>query len=62
MKDALWAKFTQHPDLQEMLLATGQSILIEHTKHDNFWGNSGDDTGENMLGRLLMDVRRELGH
>jgi N-glycosidase YbiA len=35
MKDALRAKFTQHPDLHKNLLATGDAKLVEHTSNGN---------------------------
>ena len=60
MKDALLAKFKQHPTLLAALINTGDAVIIEHTKNDSYWGNNGDGTGENMLGKLLMEVRLEL--
>lgn len=47
-------------NLREKLLATGDSMLIEgNTWGDTFWGMCGD-SGENHLGRLLMQVRDEI--
>lgn len=60
MREALIAKFTQHPELQELLLSTGERRLIESTPNDAYWGDGGDGSGKNMLGRLLMEVRSEL--
>lgn len=60
MLAALKAKFTQYPDLQEVLLETGDAFLIEHTANDSYWGNGGDDSGKNRLGHLLMQLREEL--
>lgn len=60
MKKALIAKFTQHEKLKELLLSTGDATLVEHTKNDNFWGDGGDGSGENWLGKLLMELREEL--
>jgi len=60
MKDALLAKFKQHPTLLGALIETGDAVIVEHTKNDSYWGDNGDGTGENMLGRLLMEVRLEL--
>lgn len=57
---ALEAKFVQYPDLQEVLLETGDDILIEHTVNDSYWGNGGDDSGKNRLGYLLMQLRHQL--
>src|SRR3954467_67388 len=30
MREAVRAKFTQHPELTELLLATGDAVLVEH--------------------------------
>jgi ribA/ribD-fused uncharacterized protein len=57
MREALSAKFTQHPDLKDKLLETRDATLVEHTKNDNYWGDGGDGNGKNMLGELLMELR-----
>jgi len=59
MREALRAKFTQHAGLRSLLLDTGDSELIEHTKNDSYWGDGGDGTGKNRLGQLLMELRAE---
>lgn len=60
MLDALRAKFTQHEELRELLLGTGDARLIEHTRNDAYWADGGDGSGKNRLGQLLMQVRDEL--
>lgn len=60
MLEALRAKFTQHKELKGILLGTGEAILVEHTARDSYWGDGGDGSGKNRLGRLLMEVRAEL--
>ncbi len=60
MRDAVMAKFTQHDDLCERLLATGNAKLVEHTANDDYWGDGGDGSGKNMLGQILMGVREKL--
>ena len=60
MREALVAKFTQHEDLRELLLGTGDAKLVEHTANDSYWGDGGDGSGRNMLGILLMEVREQL--
>lgn len=57
MKTALMAKFTQHDDCIETLMSTKGKTLIEHTKNDSYWGDGGNGTGLNMLGKLLMEIR-----
>lgn len=60
MMEALRAKFTQHEDLREILLGTGDAKLVEHTANDSYWGDGGDGSGKNRLGILLMRLRNEL--
>jgi N-glycosidase YbiA len=59
MLDGVRAKFTQHGDLRAILLGTGGATLMEHTTNDTYWGDAGDGTGKNMLGKTLMIVRDE---
>jgi ribA/ribD-fused uncharacterized protein len=63
MRDVLRAKFTQHEDLRDLLLSTGDSRLIESASVNNpvnrLWGEV-NGVGKNMLGKLLMEVRDEL--
>jgi len=64
MLSLLRKKFSD-PTLRAKLTSTGSEELIEGNKwHDNFWGNChcpqcGKITGENKLGKLLMQVRGE---
>ena len=60
MREALRAKFEQHPKLKALLLSTGDAELIEHTHNDRYWADGGDGTGRNMLGKLLMELRTGL--
>lgn len=63
MRGVLYAKFTQHLDLKEILLATGDARLVESTTVDNpvnrLWGEV-NGKGKNMLGVLLMELRDKL--
>jgi ribA/ribD-fused uncharacterized protein len=61
MRRAVLAKFTQHAGLRDALLATGDALLVEHTRNDSYWGDGGDGRGRNMLGQILVSVREELG-
>jgi len=61
MKHVLQAKFSQNPELKKRLLSTQKAYLVEHTPRDAFWGDKGDGSGQNMLGRLLMQTRGMLG-
>lgn len=60
MHKALLAKFTQHEWLQRLLLDTEDRELVEHTRNDSYWGDGGDGSGKNHLGKLLMKVRQTL--
>ena len=60
MERAVRAKFMQHTDLMKLLLGTGDAELVEHTSNDRFWADGGDGSGQNMLGKVLMNVRAEL--
>ncbi len=60
MYEALQAKFSQHPELKQLLLETGDKILIEHTENDDYWGDGGNGKGKNKLGKLLMKLREAL--
>ncbi len=63
MRKILVAKFN-NPFHKEMLLATGSSYLVERNPkkgRDTFWSDDSDGTGKNMLGKLLMQIRKELG-
>ncbi len=62
MRTAVLAKFSQHPEIREILLSTGDAQLVEHTTNDRYWGDGGDGSGKNMLGQILMSVREELRH
>lgn len=61
MQEVLRAKFQQHTDLQDLLIATGDSYLVENSSRDAFWTDGGDGKGKNRLGQLLMQLRGELG-
>lgn len=60
MEKAVRDKFTRYPELKQLLLSTGNALLVEHTENDCYWGDCGDGTGANKLGLLLMKLRAEL--
>lgn len=60
MREALHAKFDQHPALRSLLLKTVDADLVEHTANDCYWADGGDGTGKNRLGELLMELRAQL--
>ena len=60
MKDVLYQKFRQHPDLRTMLLSTGTARLIYVDADDTYWGSGLDGAGQNQLGQVLVEVRQRL--
>jgi len=60
MRTALLAKFTTHADLCNALLNTGEEELVENAPTDYFWGCGQLGSGQNMLGKLLMETREVL--
>jgi hypothetical protein len=60
MRKAVSAKFSQHDDILAILPATANATIVEHTENDSYWGDGGDGSGKNMLGRILMEVREGL--
>ena len=60
MQEAVYAKFSQHEELRDRLISTGEARLVEHTKRDRYWGDGGNGSGKNRLGKILMKVRAEL--
>jgi len=57
MREVVFLKFQQHSLLQEKLLETKDSPLVEgNTWGDQFWGTCGG-LGDNNLGKILMEVR-----
>lgn len=66
------AKFGQNPALREVLLATGDAVLVEAAPRDRIWGigmgrnnpNATDPLrwrGSNLLGFALMAARGQFG-
>lgn len=60
MRDILRLKAGQHEYVRRKLLATGDRELVEDSWRDDFWGWGPNRDGQNMLGKLWMEVRAEL--
>ena len=61
MDEIVRNKFSQHPDLSEQLVNTGSRKLIAGGKNGGFWGvDLYTWEGENRLGILLMNLRKDL--
>lgn len=60
MMDLVFQKYQNNPELRQMLLDTGDKLLVEGNDWgDVYWGFSGGK-GNNYLGRLTMMVRDEI--
>ncbi|MCB9638025.1 MAG: NADAR family protein [Myxococcales bacterium] len=57
MRRVVMCKFSSHEDLRDILLSTGEEELIEKAPNDAYWGCGADGTGENKLGKILMEIR-----
>ena len=71
VKQGVYAKFRQNPELYKELLLTGNALLAECARQDRIWGigiNLNDESwedvsnwnGKNYLGIILMEVRNLL--
>jgi predicted NAD-dependent protein-ADP-ribosyltransferase YbiA (DUF1768 family) len=61
MTGLLRAKFSQHPELAEILLSTGDATISYTGFSDSpFWRDVSDSRGRNWMGRLLELTRSEL--
>lgn len=57
MREVVFRKFFQHPELRAQLVATDDAMLVEgNTWGDTYWGRV-DGKGYNKLGVILMEVR-----
>jgi len=57
MRKTLIEKFAVSKKASKILLDTGDAILQESSIYDSFWGTGKDNSGENWLGILLMELR-----
>jgi len=60
MQQAVLQKFKAHADIREILLATGDELIVENSPIDYYWGCGKDGSGKNRLGEILMAVREIL--
>lgn len=60
MRNILRAKVAQHEYVRRKLLSTGDRILVEDSWRDDYWGWGPNRDGQNMLGKLWMEIRAEL--
>jgi len=71
MAAAVKAKIMQHPEIRDKLKTTGVRPIGEASARDKYWGigtsaetsKAADPSkwpGKNVLGKILMDIRKEL--
>jgi len=60
MKEILICKVNQHGYVMKKLLQSGDREIVEDSWRDSYWGWGEDRKGENMLGKLWMEVRKEI--
>lgn len=60
MKEVLILKLNQHPYVKKKLLDTGDREIIENSWRDDFWGWGENKDGQNVLGKLWMEIRGEI--
>lgn len=60
MTRGIYIKCRTHDEVAEALLATGDSVIMETSQYDYYWGCGRDTRGHNTYGKVLMNVREQL--
>lgn len=60
METLMRLKLEQHPDIKDVLLATGERGLLKVYPTDYYWGTGEDGTGNNKMGKIWMKIRSEI--
>jgi len=60
MTRAVYIKCCTHEDVRRSLLSTGDDDIVENSQYDYFWGCGRDLRGDNVYGKILMDVRKKI--
>lgn len=60
MRRIISAKADQHEYVRRKLMETGDKLLVEGSWRDDFWGVGPNRDGQNMLGKLWMELRETL--
>lgn len=59
MENVLHMKMDQHDSVKRLLLDTGHAQLVS-VDADPWWGDGGNGSGRNEMGKALMRVRDRL--
>lgn len=60
MTRALYRVTVEYPSIKQSLLETNDALLIETSLYDHYWGIGRDQRGENILGKVWMDIRQKV--
>jgi ribA/ribD-fused uncharacterized protein len=60
MRRAVLKKFETHAAIRAILLTTVDEEIVENAPGDYYWGCGVDGSGQNKLGKTLMEVREIL--
>ena len=60
MTRGTYMKCQTHEEVANALLKTGDKNIIENSLYDYYWGCGRDGRGENIYGKILMDIRAKL--
>ncbi|TAL20189.1 NADAR family protein [Patescibacteria group bacterium] len=60
MKEIMRAKLCQHRDVRELLRQTGNAEIEKNHPDDYFWGTGTDSNGQNIMGKIWMELRKKL--
>lgn len=60
MKAIMRAKLEQHVDVRAALLETGDADIRKNHPEDDYWGTGSDGDGQNVMGKIWMELRDEL--
>lgn len=60
MTRGVYIKCRTHPGVSEVLLKTGDLNIIENSQFDYYWGCGRDGRGDNVYGKVLMEVRDKI--
>lgn len=60
MTRALYTLVQMYPEIEEYLIGTEKALIAESSAYDHYWGIGRDQRGENMTGKVWMDIREKI--
>lgn len=57
MTELVTLKHTQNEDVRGILKRSAGKRIVENSPWDDFWGIGKDNNGENMMGKIWMQIR-----